>query len=94
MNATNGLTKQNCRVACLQNRKNPIVYVFPGMIKEFVNSEEIDEIQRNHRDTYYSSVSVLGNTLPAKQHVPYKQDDFIGFPRISDIIFPSPPKYS
>lgn len=32
--------------------------------------------------------------IPAKQHVPYKHDDFIGFPRISDIMFPSPPKYS
>lgn len=29
MNATNGFTKQNWRVACLQKRKNPIVYVFP-----------------------------------------------------------------
>lgn len=54
MNATNGLTKQNCRVACLQNRKNPIVYVFPGMINEFVNSDEIDGIQRIRCDTYYS----------------------------------------
>lgn len=30
MNATNGFTKQNWRVACLQKRKKPMVYVFPG----------------------------------------------------------------
>lgn len=59
MKAMTGFTRQNWSVACLQNRRNPMVYVFP-----------------------------------ARQQVPYKHDDLMGFPRISDMMFPSPPRYS
>lgn len=84
MNATNGLTKQNCNVACLQNRRKPIVYVLPMKKKHYFSNI----------CNLFKMKKVTEEYKPARQHVPYKQDDFIGFPRISDIIFPSPPKYS
>lgn len=49
MNATNGLTKQNCNVACLQNRKNPIVYVLPEKNHfKFFSWCVIKSMQTNH----------------------------------------------
>lgn len=45
MKATTGLTKQNCNVACLQNLKNPIVYVFPNFIE-----------QKNKQKYYYMRI--------------------------------------
>lgn len=41
-----GFTKQNCNVACLQNRKNPIVYVLPmSNIKVIINLEKVELTQ-------------------------------------------------